>query len=151
MRTPAVIKELRTYSQDDMGGSSTNIAMATGCTACVAMITKDEIICANSGDSRCVLARKGVAIEMSEDHKPDNAGERSRIQSAGGFVEEGRVKGVLSLSRALGDLEYKMSSHLPEEKQMITCVPEMRKQARKDDDEFLVIACDGIWDCLSSQ
>lgn len=127
MRTPAIIKELRTYSQDDMGGGSTNIAMATGCTACVALITNDTIYCANSGDSRCVLSRKGSAVELSEDHKPDNAGERARIQNAGGFVEEGRVKGVLSLSRALGDLEYKMSSHLPEEKQMITCVPEMRK------------------------
>eukprot|EP00352_Strombidinopsis_acuminata_P008525 CAMPEP_0176374290 /NCGR_PEP_ID=MMETSP0126-20121128/26650_1 /TAXON_ID=141414 ORGANISM="Strombidinopsis acuminatum, Strain SPMC142" /NCGR_SAMPLE_ID=MMETSP0126 /ASSEMBLY_ACC=CAM_ASM_000229 /LENGTH=83 /DNA_ID=CAMNT_0017734799 /DNA_START=319 /DNA_END=570 /DNA_ORIENTATION=- len=79
LRTPAVIKELRTYSQDDMGGGASNIAMATGCTACVALFTNDTIYCANSGDSRCVLARKGVAIEMSEDHKPDNAGERARI------------------------------------------------------------------------
>mmetsp|Transcript_8897 Transcript_8897/g.6244 ORF Transcript_8897/g.6244 Transcript_8897/m.6244 type:complete len:91 (-) Transcript_8897:451-723(-) len=90
--------------------------MATGCTACVAIITDDTIICANSGDSRCVLARDGVAIEMSEDHKPDNVGEKARIQAAGGFVDDGRVKGILSLSRALGDLEYKMNSKLPDEK-----------------------------------
>lgn len=79
MRTPAVIKELRNYSNDEMSGQSTNIAMATGCTACVALITNDTIYCANSGDSRCVLARDSVAVDMSEDHKPDNTGEKARI------------------------------------------------------------------------
>lgn len=81
MRTPAVIKELRSFTKDGDGGigGASNIAMATGCTACVALITKDTIYCANSGDSRCVLSRGGSAIEMSEDHKPDNTGERNRI------------------------------------------------------------------------
>ena len=47
---------------------------------------------------------------MSIDHKPENEGEEKRINAAGGFVEDGRVRGVLSLSRALGDLEYKLNS-----------------------------------------
>ena len=34
---------------------------------------------------------------------------------------------------------------------MITCVPEIRKQTITADDKFVVIACDGIWDCLTSQ
>jgi len=33
---------------------------------------------------------------------------------------------------------------------MITCVPEIRKETRKANDEFLIIACDGIWDCKTS-
>lgn len=33
----------------------TAFSMGAGCTACVALITKDSIICANSGDSRCVV------------------------------------------------------------------------------------------------
>ena len=94
---------------------SDNLSMHTGCTACVALITDTEIICANAGDSRCVLSLDGRAIEMSIDHKPDLSTEKSRIEKAGGFVEEGRVKGVLSLSRALGDLEYKQSKDLPVE------------------------------------
>jgi len=49
---------------------------------------------------------------MSEDHKPENAGELSRIQRAGGFVEDGRVNGMLALSRALGDFEYKGNRQL---------------------------------------
>lgn len=106
----------------------TAYSMSTGCTSCVALITKDKIFCANSGDSRCVLARGNKAVEMSEDHKPDNDGEKKRIEAAGGFVEDGRVRGTLSLSRALGDMEYKLNKKIGVEKQMITCVPEIKTQ-----------------------
>lgn len=101
--------------------------MSTGCTSVVCLLTNDQIYCANAGDSRAVLSRNKKAIELSEDHKPDNAGEEARIKKAGGFVEEGRVKGILSLSRALGDLEYKTNKKLVDEEQMITCVPEITK------------------------
>ena len=58
---------------------------------------------ANVGDSRCVLCRSGVAIDMSVDHKPDDDKELKRIQNAGGKVTaEGRVNGGLNLSRAMG-------------------------------------------------
>lgn len=90
----------------------TAYSMSAGCTACVALFTKDSVICANSGDSRCVLARGTDALEMSQDHKPDNTEELRRIEAAGGFVEEGRVRGILSLSRALGDLEYKLNKKI---------------------------------------
>ena len=103
-----------------------NIALYTGCTACVALITENEIYCANAGDSRCVLSQDGKAIEMSIDHKPDNASEKLRIERAGGFVEENRVKGILNLSRSLGDLEYKLDKDISVENQMITCVPEIK-------------------------
>ena len=75
-------------------------------------MTSTEIICANAGDSRTVLGKNGRAVEMSEDHKPENRGEMERIQRSGGFVEEGRVNGMLALSRALGDFEYKGNSAL---------------------------------------
>lgn len=128
----------------------TAYSMSAGCTACVALFTKDAVICANSGDSRCVLARGATALEMSEDHKPDNTEELRRIEAAGGFVEEGRVRGILSLSRALGDLEYKLNKKIGVEAQMITCVPEIKKVELTAEDKFLIIACDGIWDCLTS-
>ena len=44
---------------------------------------------------------------MSYDHKPDNEGELARVKSAGGFVEDGRVQGIIAVSRAIGDWEYK--------------------------------------------
>ena len=78
-----------------------------GCTATVILISSTEVICANAGDSRTVMSKAGRAVDMSEDHKPDNTKELERIQRSGGFVEEGRVNGMLALSRALGDFEYK--------------------------------------------
>ena len=99
------------------GRGDSEIAHAAGCTACSCIITPTEVICGNSGDSRAVLAKKSgdkyIAINLSEDHKPDLPGEKLRIEKAGGFVEENRVKGVLALSRALGDLEYKLDPNLP--------------------------------------
>lgn len=163
MKTPLVKKELQKYTNDknDEGGMSgiagfsmgaeADIANAVGCTACVCIITKDEVICANSGDSRAVLCKKGVAVEMSYDHKPDNPEEKERITKAGGFVEDNRVKGMLNLSRALGDLEYKLDPELSAEEQMITCVPDVKIEKIDKNTEFLIIACDGIWDCLTNQ
>ncbi len=72
-----------------------DIAMMTGCTANVCIIDENEkkIYCGNSGDSRGVLCKNGIAYALSEDHKPDLEGERSRIYKADGWVSEGRVKG----------------------------------------------------------
>ena len=54
-------------------------AMDAGTTACVTFVTSSEIYCANSGDSRAVLASGGKAFPLSEDHKPNNAKEKLRI------------------------------------------------------------------------
>ena len=78
-----------------------------GCTANVALLNSNELYVANAGDSRAVLCNKGKAIELSEDHKPDNEKEKDRIIKAGGFISDGRVNANLNLSRAIGDFEYK--------------------------------------------
>ena len=87
-----------------------------GCTAVVVVLLENEIICANAGDSRAVLAVKGIAKDLSEDHKPALEGERKRIYAAGSTITpEGRVDGNLNLSRSIGDLRYKKNkSLLPE-------------------------------------
>ena len=127
------------------------MAQYAGCTANVALITKTDIYVANAGDSRAVLSRGRKAVEMSYDHKPDNPGEKRRIEAAGGFVEENRVKGVLNLSRSLGDMEYKGDKALSAEKQMITAMPEVKIEKLTANTDFIILACDGIWDCLTSQ
>ncbi|EPS31816.1 hypothetical protein PDE_06774 [Penicillium oxalicum 114-2] len=123
----------------------------SGCTASTAIISKHKIWVANAGDSRSVLGVKGRAKPLSFDHKPQNEGEKARINAAGGFVDFGRVNGNLALSRAIGDFEFKKSPELSPEQQIVTAFPDVTVHEVTDDDEFLVIACDGIWDCQSSQ
>ncbi|KAH7011534.1 phosphatase 2C-domain-containing protein [Ilyonectria destructans] len=123
----------------------------SGCTACVSLIAGNKIYVANAGDSRGVLGIKGRAKPMSHDHKPQNEIEKNRITAAGGFVDFGRVNGNLALSRAIGDFEFKKSAELSPENQIVTAYPDVEQHDLTDEDEFLVLACDGIWDCQSSQ
>ncbi|XP_072962183.1 probable protein phosphatase 2C 11 [Typha angustifolia] len=123
----------------------------SGCTACVAIIRNNQLIVANAGDSRCVISRKGQAYNLSRDHKPELEVEKERILKAGGFIHAGRVNGSLNLSRAIGDMEFKQNKFLPPEKQIVTANPDINIVELCDDDEFIVLACDGIWDCMSSQ
>lgn len=128
-----------------------NLANCVGCTACVALITKTEIYVANAGDSRCVLSVGGKAMDMSEDHKPDLEKEKKRIIDAQGYVEDNRINGSINLSRSLGDLDYKQNPKLKRDSQLIIPTPDIRMEKISGNTEFLVVACDGIWDCFSSQ
>ncbi|PHH87749.1 hypothetical protein CDD83_8456 [Cordyceps sp. RAO-2017] len=123
----------------------------SGCTACVSLIAGKKLYVANAGDSRGVLGIKGRAKPLSQDHKPQLENEKNRITAAGGFVDFGRVNGNLALSRAIGDFEFKKSAELSPENQIVTAFPDVEVHDLTDEDEFLVLACDGIWDCQSSQ
>lgn len=123
----------------------------SGSTACVAVIRNNQLIVANAGDSRCVISRKGQAYNLSRDHKPELEAERERILKAGGFIHGGRVNGSLNLARAIGDMEFKQNKFLPAEKQIVTASPDINTVELCEDDDFIVLACDGIWDCMSSQ
>ena len=124
---------------------------SAGCTAVCALVAGDKLIVANAGDSRAVLSRGGRAIALSRDHKPTDEDEHARITAAGATVSEGRVNGALNLSRALGDMEYKYKEGLAPEEQAITCVPEMKVLDLDPSDDFLLLACDGIWDVMENQ
>uniref|UniRef100_A0A023F114 protein-serine/threonine phosphatase n=2 Tax=Triatoma infestans TaxID=30076 RepID=A0A023F114_TRIIF len=125
----------------------------SGCTAVVCLIHKDTVFVANAGDSRAVLCRDGQAVDLSIDHKPDDEAELKRIVGAGGEVTwEGRVNGGLNLSRALGDHLYKKAADLDATQQMITALPDIKiEKIDPLHDEFIVLACDGIWNSMSSQ
>jgi protein phosphatase 1G len=135
------------------GKDEEELAMMTGCTAHVCAVDEanKKIYFANAGDSRGVLCKNGIAYPMSIDHKPDLDIEKNRIYKADGWVSEGRVKGNLNLSRSLGDLEYKQNKRLPPEEQMITAYPDLVVEPLTNDINFIILACDGIWDCMTNQ
>uniref|UniRef100_A0A8C8C5X5 Protein phosphatase 1G n=1 Tax=Oncorhynchus tshawytscha TaxID=74940 RepID=A0A8C8C5X5_ONCTS len=124
----------------------------SGTTAVVALIRGKQLIVANAGDSRCVVSEKGKAIDMSYDHKPEDELELARIKNAGGKVTmDGRVNGGLNLSRAIGDHFYKRNKALGPEEQMISSMPDVKELTLNPEHDFMIIACDGIWNVMSSQ
>lgn len=127
-----------------------NLAMYSGCTATVCLIYEDKIYFANSGDSRIVISKKGRALSMTVDHKPDLDSEKNRIINANGYVLDGRVNGNLNLSRSIGDLDYKKNPYLKPEEQTIIAYPDVTEFPLRDID-FIILACDGVWDCKSNQ
>ena len=111
-----------------------------------------RIYSANCGDARAVLGRrtkipnsndwKYSALRLSHDHKADDPVEVKRIEAAGGFVLSNRVLGILAVARAIGDHALK---------EYITCEPYISETiiSKTNDAEFVIIACDGLWDVLS--
>lgn len=123
-----------------------------GCTSVVTLIRGRDLYVANAGDSRGVMCRAGTAVALSYDHKPQDEVELNRIKKAGGFVtDQGRVNGNLNLSRCIGDLKYKIDKSIPASEQIITAEPDILKFKITDEDEFIILGCDGIWDCKTNQ
>lgn len=106
------------------------------------------LLSANVGDSRAILSRKGKAVELTRDHKPNDEREKRRILAMGETIEwdaECMVHRVrnLSLARAIGD-RYAKPAVSPE-------VEIQHFPVSEEDDEFIVLASDGLWDVMTSQ
>ncbi|XP_023689788.1 protein phosphatase, Mg2+/Mn2+ dependent, 1Nb (putative) isoform X1 [Paramormyrops kingsleyae] len=122
-----------------------------GSTVVAAMLSPYHIYLANCGDSRAVLCRDGQLCLYTEDHKPFNPREMERIQNAGGTVSLQRINGSLAVSRALGDFNYKETEWRTPTEQMVSPEPDIYEVERSAADEFLLLACDGVWDIISSE
>merc|ERR1712087_901328 len=88
--------------------------------------------------------------------KPELPSEEERIRNAGGHVAMAgpchRVDGWgLNLSRALGDFHYKAREDLPVEEQKVSVIPDIRTSDITDEDEFLLLCCDGVFELHSNQ
>lgn len=157
-------------------------AMATGksvqdggSTGVIAIVTENDIIVGNVGDSRCIGIRKNesdgsiAAIALSTDHTPGLEGEKERIINAGLEVisetfpdphNDGKdttlykiqksERDRIAVARAFGDFDYKANSSLNAEEQAIICTPEIMVHPTKDL-QYLVLACDGVWDVMSNE
>jgi len=111
---------------------------------------------ANAGDCRAVLCRGGWARDMSVDHKASLDRERERVEAAGGTVHNGRVNGVIAVTRAFGDPEFKVLMDKTwwgngAKADILTATPDIRSQEITAYDEFVILACDGLWDVMTSQ
>lgn len=150
------LEQARREKRDD--GSTALCVVIEGTTVGEAVLH-----CANVGDCRAVLCRDGQAIPLSEDHKPNRPDEKKRIAEAGGVVmdmngvarvtdklgakgqarKKGDVPRYLAVSRAMGDLWHKTCGVISE--------PDVKTINVDYQDEFIVIASDGVWDVCSNQ
>jgi len=135
----------------DFNAMKEEVGKDSGTTAVVALVHNNKLYVANAGDSRCILCRSGKVVEMSKDHSPDVEDERNRIEAAGSKIcSEGRINGGINLTRAIGDHGYKQNKDLPAEKQAVIALPDVRVTDLTEEDEFLVLACDGIWNAMTN-
>jgi serine/threonine protein phosphatase PrpC len=136
------------YFQDMLATKYKDNATNTGSTCLIVLHylkNKNEYLnILNLGDCRCVICNNNIAIPLTKDHKPDKPEEEQRIKDLGGeIVFDGydwRV-GDLSVSRAFGDLSEPKLSH----------IPDMFEYMVTSRDKFMILACDGLWDVISSQ
>lgn len=143
----------------------------SGSTATVCLICSSLLVCANVGDSKAVLCRRGKPIDLSAEHRPTTAttcgrGEIKRVNTAGGWVSQSRVCGILAVTRAFGDYEFKGGRYeLLEELQKgndrqsivatmesppVISTPHCFTVNRSTEDEFVILATDGLWDTMNS-
>ncbi|XP_048522569.1 uncharacterized protein LOC109539536 isoform X2 [Dendroctonus ponderosae] len=113
-----------------------------GTTAVVALLRPKEkvLYIAWVGDSQALLVKQGKILQCVEPHTPSRDSERARIEREGGsvmFYGTWRVNGQLAVSRAIGDAAYKP---------YVTAIPEVIDIPLDGGEDFLILACDGLWD-----
>ncbi|KAJ1436016.1 Serine/threonine-protein kinase, active site [Sesbania bispinosa] len=117
-----------------------------GCTAITALVVRNKLFVANIGDCRAILCRAGNPIALSKDHVASSLQERERVTRHGGHVhwqvDTWRVGlPALQVTRSIGDDDLKPA---------VTAEPEITETTLCEEDEFLVMASDGLWDVISS-
>ena len=164
--TPKVISIIRnTFMKIDENLSmDTRIDSLFSGSTCVSIVfTPSKLICANLGDSRCVIGKydgkKWFSKNISNDHKPNILLEEERILKKGGRIEpykddEGNFIGPkrvwlkeedapgLAMSRSFGDRVAHSVGVISE--------PEITEYSFLHEDKFLILASDGIWEFISS-
>lgn len=164
-----IIKEA--FLKTDKDFISPKTAPQSGSTAATVLLIGRRLFACNVGDSRVVLCRNGgQCVELTSDHKPSRPDEAARVRAAGGFILHKRVMGELAITRAFGDKSFKMGikAMLEEEADdmsesngdkdltaltapLVTAEPEIASLVLSHNDEFLLLACDGLFDVFRSQ
>jgi serine/threonine protein phosphatase PrpC len=115
----------------------------SGTTAAGLYLIDDRFLAANCGDARIIIGTANDVSTLTYDHKPDSPDELERIEKCGGYVISlgvARVQGILAVSRSIGDRSLKP---------FVIAEPRIVKGFLGRENDFAVIACDGVWDVLS--
>eukprot|EP00047_Mylnosiga_fluctuans_P010599 m.17123 g.17123 ORF g.17123 m.17123 type:complete len:407 (+) comp3210_c0_seq1:2207-3427(+) len=116
----------------------------SGCTSVTAFLRGPQLYLSWLGDSSALLSRRGEYIQLMDPHKPGRPDEKARIEAAGGMVMQvfgvWRVNGVLSVARAFGDHNLK---------NVVISDPDISVVPLTGDEDFIVLACDGLWDVMA--
>ena len=139
-KTDSELQAIQTADPDD----------CSGCTALALCVLGEELVVANAGDCGAVLSRLGRAMDLSTDQRPTRSTELSRIEAAGGFVEDGYVNSHLGVARAFGDFHIEGLKGTEAKPGPLVVEPEVERWRLTHQDEFVIIACDGLWDVFSS-
>lgn len=131
----------------------------SGSTLVLCLIQKFKLYTANVGDSRAVLGRRGFirweCIPLTVDHKPEVPQENLRIKNCGGRVAASGNVGPLrvwmpdknspglAMSRSLGDSSVHSIG--------VSSEPDIFERILGEDDEFIVLGSDGLFEFLSNQ
>lgn len=144
------------FIQNELRNHPNKIAKHCGTTALVVALYLDDnqdrhVQIINIGDCRAVLSRNCSAIPLTTDHKPSWPKEKMRIDKVNldhgtnelvHYSQKDFRIGDLSVSRAFGDLD-----NTP----YVTHLPEIGKWRIHPADEFIIMACDGLWDAIRSE
>ncbi|MCX5813675.1 MAG: PP2C family protein-serine/threonine phosphatase [Proteobacteria bacterium] len=137
--------ELLRQSYIEVDDHILNIGVESGTTAATFYIIDKKFIASNVGDTRVIIGTKAGVDLLTIDHKPSLPEERSRIEKSGGFISgygTPRVQGVLAISRALGDASLKP---------FVSSEPRIVEGRLERENDFVILACDGVWDVLTPQ
>ena len=131
--------------------------MASGSAAAWVFIVGNRVFSCNVGDCRAVLCKKGEAVNLTHDQKATREDEQERIKKLKGDISLSRLYSKLAISRSFGDFNLKQRFKKEIDRDMLLngvliVKPEIRMiEIDPFDDEFIVIASDGLWDKFSSQ
>ena len=163
----------RQFLEAAIGRGKNSVEERSGSCAVVALLVGDQCYIANVGDSRVIMSAESgrKVFVLSTDHKPSEDGERKRIVEAGGKIYQtqlvrpeggetvlgphrvlpGRLSVVImQVSRTFGDAEAKLA-RFGGNPGVIVAVPDVRSFRVTGEQDFIILACDGIFDKMSSR
>jgi protein phosphatase 1G len=129
-----------------------NFVDECGSTANIILINNKFIYIANVGDSLSLMYKNGKIYKLSNEHKTTSKSEIIRIKKFNKIkLINNRIDGKINITRAIGDFNYKKNVKLNPYDQIITSYPEVKKIQISEDIDFIIMASDGVWDCVDQQ